>query len=74
MTDAGEGIRHSRRRLLLVPWSRIRRPEGVDSVESGYMGCKTVNPSYEEVCSGETGTPRSPTQLRPEAGVIQGDP
>ena len=28
---------------------------GVDSVESGYMGGKTVNPSYEEVCSGETG-------------------
>src|SRR5438552_16772087 len=29
--------------------------KGVDSVESGYMGGKTVNPSYEEVCSGETG-------------------
>ena len=28
---------------------------GVDSVESGYMGGKTANPSYEEVCSGETG-------------------
>src|SRR6267143_1854934 len=29
--------------------------KGVESVESGYMGGKTVNPSYEEVCSGETG-------------------
>src|SRR5437867_3125504 len=28
---------------------------GVESVESGYMGGKTANPSYEEVCSGETG-------------------
>src|SRR6266513_2727513 len=29
--------------------------EGVDSVESGYMGGSTANPSYEEVCAGETG-------------------
>ena len=29
--------------------------KGVDSVESGYMGGTTANPSYEEVCSGETG-------------------
>jgi len=29
--------------------------KGVDSVESGYMGGRTANPSYEEVCSGETG-------------------
>src|SRR5258706_6019811 len=28
---------------------------GVESVESGYMGGKTANPSYEDVCSGETG-------------------
>jgi peptide-methionine (S)-S-oxide reductase len=28
---------------------------GVESVESGYMGGKTENPSYEDVCSGETG-------------------
>ena len=28
---------------------------GVASVESGYMGGKTRNPSYREVCSGTTG-------------------
>jgi peptide-methionine (S)-S-oxide reductase len=29
--------------------------KGVKSVESGYMGGKTVNPSYKEVCTGMTG-------------------
>jgi len=29
--------------------------KGVESVESGYMGGKTANPSYEDICSGETG-------------------
>jgi peptide-methionine (S)-S-oxide reductase len=29
--------------------------KGVESVESGYMGGKAANPSYEDVCSGETG-------------------
>ena len=29
--------------------------KGVESVESGYMGGTTANPTYEEVCSGETG-------------------
>lgn len=29
--------------------------KGVESVESGYMGGKTVNPSYEDVCGGDTG-------------------
>ena len=29
--------------------------KGVESVESGYMGGKTENPSYEDVCSGGTG-------------------
>jgi peptide-methionine (S)-S-oxide reductase len=29
--------------------------KGVHSVESGYMGGKTPNPNYEEVCSGASG-------------------
>lgn len=29
--------------------------DGVDSVESGYMGGRTSNPTYEAVCSGDTG-------------------
>ena len=29
--------------------------KGVQSVESGYMGGRSENPSYEDVCSGETG-------------------
>jgi peptide-methionine (S)-S-oxide reductase len=28
---------------------------GVQSVESGYMGGKTPNPTYEDVCGGDTG-------------------
>ena len=28
---------------------------GVTSVESGYMGGRTMNPTYEQVCSGDTG-------------------
>ena len=29
--------------------------KGVKSVESGYMGGKTSNPTYEEICGGDTG-------------------
>ena len=29
--------------------------KGVAAVESGYMGGQTVNPNYEQVCSGGTG-------------------
>jgi peptide-methionine (S)-S-oxide reductase len=29
--------------------------KGVDSVESGYMGGQTPNPTYEQVCSGDSG-------------------
>jgi peptide-methionine (S)-S-oxide reductase len=31
------------------------RLEGVESVESGYMGGEMPNPSYERVCEGDTG-------------------
>lgn len=33
----------------------LKKKEGVISVESGYMGGHKENPSYEEVCHGETG-------------------
>ena len=29
--------------------------KGVQAVESGYMGGQTVNPSYEDICGGDTG-------------------
>ena len=29
--------------------------KGVKSVESGYMGGKTPNPTYEDICGGDTG-------------------
>ena len=29
--------------------------QGVESVESGYMGGDSPNPSYEEICTGDTG-------------------
>ncbi len=29
--------------------------KGVESVESGYMGGRTANPTYEDICTGETG-------------------
>jgi len=29
--------------------------KGVHSVESGYMGGRTANPTYEQVCGGDTG-------------------
>jgi peptide-methionine (S)-S-oxide reductase len=31
------------------------RLRGVESVESGYMGGEAASPSYEDVCSGDTG-------------------
>jgi len=33
----------------------FERLDGVKSVVSGYAGGKTANPTYEQVCSGETG-------------------
>lgn len=33
----------------------FRELKGVHNVESGYMGGKTLNPTYKDVCSGSTG-------------------
>ena len=35
--------------------ARFREVEGVHDAVSGYMGGHTQNPTYQEVCSGETG-------------------
>ncbi|MDX2127932.1 MAG: peptide-methionine (S)-S-oxide reductase MsrA [Chloroherpetonaceae bacterium] len=33
----------------------FQRLDGVEKVESGYIGGKKLNPTYDEVCSGQTG-------------------
>ncbi len=33
----------------------LNQIEGVESVRSGYMGGRTANPTYEQVCRGNTG-------------------
>ncbi|NHJ02654.1 MAG: peptide-methionine (S)-S-oxide reductase [Candidatus Heimdallarchaeota archaeon] len=33
----------------------FRQVNGIESIESGYTGGSTKNPTYEEVCSGKTG-------------------
>ena len=43
--------------------------KGVASVESGYMGGRTSNPTYEEVCSGKTGHAEV-VQLTFDPGVV----
>jgi peptide-methionine (S)-S-oxide reductase len=43
--------------------------KGVASVESGYMGGQTVNPSYKEVCTGLTGHAEA-VQVRFDPSVV----
>ena len=43
--------------------------KGVESVESGYMGGKMANPSYESVCMGQTGHAEV-VQVTFDSGVI----
>jgi peptide-methionine (S)-S-oxide reductase len=33
----------------------FQRLKGVNTVKSGYMGGKVIDPTYEAVCSGKTG-------------------
>src|SRR5437879_13760832 len=55
MTDAGKEIATLAGGCFWCLEAVFDDLKGVEAVESGYMGSKTVNPSYEEVCSGETG-------------------
>jgi peptide-methionine (S)-S-oxide reductase len=47
----------------------FQRLRGVESVVSGYMGGHTANPTYAEVCSGETGHAEV-VQIRFDPAVI----
>src|SRR5437879_4298131 len=55
MTDAGKEIATLAGGCFWCLEAVFDDLKGVDSVESGYMGGKTANPGYEDVCSGETG-------------------
>src|SRR5258707_697514 len=55
MTDAGKEIATLAGGCFWCLEAVSEDRKGVESVESGYMGGKTENPSYEEVCSGQTG-------------------
>ena len=46
--------RHSELAVFGV-WSRLSAIEGVTDAAVGYAGGKTENPTYEDVCSDETG-------------------
>ncbi len=55
MTDAGKEIATLAGGCFWCLEAVFDELKGVGSVESGYMGGKTANPSYEDVCSGGTG-------------------
>ena len=55
MTDAGKEIATLAGGCFWCLEAVFDDLRGVESVESGYMGGKTADPSYEEVCSGQTG-------------------
>ncbi len=55
MTDAGNEIATLAGGCFWCLEAVFDDLKGVESVESGYMGGKTANPSYEDVCSGKTG-------------------
>ena len=55
MTDAGKEVATLAGGCFWCLEAVFDDLKGVDSVESGYMGGRTVNPTYADVCSGETG-------------------
>src|SRR6266849_7988698 len=71
----GEGNRHSCRRLFLVPRGRIRRPQGRGIGRVRLHGRQDGEPQLRGGLLGRDRPRRgSPTHLRPEASVIQGNP
>src|SRR5258706_7511301 len=70
-----KGNRHSCRRLFLVPGSRIRRSQGRGIGRVRLHGGKDGKPWLRGRLLGRNRPRRGgPTHLRPEAGVIQGNP
>ena len=55
MTDAGKEVATLAGGCFWCLEAVFDDLKGVDSVESGYMGGRTANPTYADVCSGETG-------------------
>src|SRR6266571_5316757 len=70
-----ERNRHSCRRLFLVPGGRIRRPQGRGIGRVRLYGRQDGESQLRGGLLGRNGPRRgSPIQLRPETGVIQGNP
>lgn len=55
MTDAGKEIATLAGGCFWCLEAVFDEMKGVESVDSGYIGGSSPNPTYEEVCSGETG-------------------
>jgi len=55
MTDAGKEIATLAGGCFWCLEAVFDDLKGVASVESGYMGGRTADPTYEQVCSGDTG-------------------
>lgn len=49
--------------------ARFRELDGVEDATSGYMGGTTANPSYQDVCTGQTGHAET-VQVKFDPGTI----
>jgi peptide-methionine (S)-S-oxide reductase len=69
MTDAAKGIATLAGGCFWCLEAVFDDLKGVASVESGYMGGSSANPTYEQVCSGDTGHAEV-VQLTFDPGVV----